>query len=418
MADRLAIVARGRLVTQGPVGEVLSSAGARGIVVRVGDPAGARAILTEAGIAADVDGDVLRVHVDAADGARVNRALAERGVYAAELRAGRGGPRDGLPGTDARRGARRVIGLLALRALPRAIAPGRDDARDRRGRRRRPSASRSRSSRRSRRPRRRSTRGSAELRTRARPVPRRALRPAQEAATRRSRRCARSSSSWRTTGRATPRFSEVEEILMGTAFIVILIGAVVGATLGGADWSAGSMATLLVWEPRRLRVLAARARRRRGHGARGHDARAGGLRGGAHAVPRRARHVRGDTGRVPGRPRHDRAPDLGRRRDVRADGVVARHDRPVHRRRPRRLARLPDHRRRVPVEPALLGPEDHVRPIGRGRRDRRDARAGRRRRCVPPSIFELTPGPRVGHAGGLGGRAAGASPPRASASAT
>ena len=86
VADRLAIVARGRLVTQGPVGEVLSSAGARGIVVRVGDPAGARAILTEAGIAADVDGDVLRVHVDAADGARVNQALAERGVYAAELR--------------------------------------------------------------------------------------------------------------------------------------------------------------------------------------------------------------------------------------------------------------------------------------------------------------------------------------------
>ena len=86
VADRLAIVARGRLVTQGPVGEVLSSAGARGIVVRVDDPAGARAILAEAGIGADVDGEVLRVHVDAADGARVNRALAQRGVFAAELR--------------------------------------------------------------------------------------------------------------------------------------------------------------------------------------------------------------------------------------------------------------------------------------------------------------------------------------------
>jgi ABC-2 type transport system permease protein len=60
-------------------------------------------------------------------------------------------------------------------------------------------------------------------------------------------------------GPTTPRFSEVEEILMGTAFIVILIGAVIGATLGGADWSAGSMATLLAWEPRRLRVFAARA---------------------------------------------------------------------------------------------------------------------------------------------------------------
>ena len=60
-------------------------------------------------------------------------------------------------------------------------------------------------------------------------------------------------------GPSTPRFADLEEILMGTAFIVILIGAVIGATLGGADWSAGSMATLLVWEPRRLRVLAARA---------------------------------------------------------------------------------------------------------------------------------------------------------------
>ena len=59
-------------------------------------------------------------------------------------------------------------------------------------------------------------------------------------------------------GPSTPRFSEIEEILVGTGFIVLLLGAVVGATLGGADWSAGSMATLLVWEPRRVRVLLAR----------------------------------------------------------------------------------------------------------------------------------------------------------------
>ena len=59
-------------------------------------------------------------------------------------------------------------------------------------------------------------------------------------------------------GPSTPRFAEIEEILVGTGFIVLLLGAVVGATLGGADWSAGSMATLLVWEPRRVRVLLAR----------------------------------------------------------------------------------------------------------------------------------------------------------------
>ncbi|HYJ61845.1 MAG TPA: ABC transporter ATP-binding protein [Actinomycetota bacterium] len=87
VADRLAIVARGRLVTQGPVGEVLASAGARGLVVRVGDPSAAVAVLREAGIQVDVHAEVLRVHVDAAEGARVNRALAERGIYAAEIRA-------------------------------------------------------------------------------------------------------------------------------------------------------------------------------------------------------------------------------------------------------------------------------------------------------------------------------------------
>ena len=87
VADRLAIVARGRLVTQGPVGEVLASAGARGLVVRVEDPSAAAAVLREAGIQADVDAGVLRVHVDAGEGARVNRALAERGIYAAEIRA-------------------------------------------------------------------------------------------------------------------------------------------------------------------------------------------------------------------------------------------------------------------------------------------------------------------------------------------
>jgi hypothetical protein len=55
------------------------------------------------------------------------------------------------------------------------------------------------------------------------------------------------------------RWADLDEILKGTSSIVILAGAFIGATLGGADWTAGSMGTLLAWEPRRIRVLVVRA---------------------------------------------------------------------------------------------------------------------------------------------------------------
>ncbi|MEX0985213.1 MAG: hypothetical protein WD096_09205 [Actinomycetota bacterium] len=54
-------------------------------------------------------------------------------------------------------------------------------------------------------------------------------------------------------------FFDLDALLEGTASLVIMLGAFLGATLGGADWSAGTMGTLLTWEPRRLRILAARA---------------------------------------------------------------------------------------------------------------------------------------------------------------
>ena len=85
-ADRVAIVARGRLITSGPVGEVLSAGRARGLLVKLADPvAGARA-LAEAGIRAEIDGDVLRIDLPPDQGERVTRALAERGLYLSELR--------------------------------------------------------------------------------------------------------------------------------------------------------------------------------------------------------------------------------------------------------------------------------------------------------------------------------------------
>jgi ABC-2 type transport system ATP-binding protein len=81
MADRVAIVARGRLVATGSVNEVLASGRTAGVVVRVADLEAGRRLLEEAGIVARIDGDVLRVAVPPAEGDRVARALAARDLY-------------------------------------------------------------------------------------------------------------------------------------------------------------------------------------------------------------------------------------------------------------------------------------------------------------------------------------------------
>jgi hypothetical protein len=52
---------------------------------------------------------------------------------------------------------------------------------------------------------------------------------------------------------------DVEQILQHTATFVILLGALLGASLGGADWTSDTMGTLLTWEPRRVRVFLTRA---------------------------------------------------------------------------------------------------------------------------------------------------------------
>ena len=48
------------------------------------------------------------------------------------------------------------------------------------------------------------------------------------------------------------------DMLKGTAFILIVIGLVTGASSVGADWQTGGMSTILTWEPRRIRVLLGR----------------------------------------------------------------------------------------------------------------------------------------------------------------
>jgi ABC-2 type transport system ATP-binding protein len=85
-ADRVAILAGGRSVAAGPVGEVLSAGRAQGILVRVRDLAGGMGALHEAGFDAALRDHVIRVTHPSADADRVSRALADRGFYPMELR--------------------------------------------------------------------------------------------------------------------------------------------------------------------------------------------------------------------------------------------------------------------------------------------------------------------------------------------
>ena len=79
-ADRVAIVARGRLVTSGPVSEVLASEAASGLVVKLADLRRGSRRSTAAGIAATMGDVALRVDLPAAESERVSRTLARRGT--------------------------------------------------------------------------------------------------------------------------------------------------------------------------------------------------------------------------------------------------------------------------------------------------------------------------------------------------
>jgi ABC-type transport system involved in multi-copper enzyme maturation permease subunit len=53
-------------------------------------------------------------------------------------------------------------------------------------------------------------------------------------------------------------YQTLPDILAGMGWFAILLGWLLGASLVGAEWHAGTMATLLTWQPRRLRVLLAK----------------------------------------------------------------------------------------------------------------------------------------------------------------
>src|SRR6266550_1215671 len=84
--DHVAILSRGRCIVSGAVNDVLATGRRAGLRVRLDDlPAGLE-VLRAAGMAADLDGDAIRVTLPLEESARVTRALAERGLFLSELR--------------------------------------------------------------------------------------------------------------------------------------------------------------------------------------------------------------------------------------------------------------------------------------------------------------------------------------------
>jgi ABC-2 type transport system ATP-binding protein len=84
--DAVAILSGGRLVTQGPVGEVLRAGHAEGLIVRLEDLDTGVSVLAASGIRASREGDYLRVELAPSQAERVTRVLSEGGLFLTELR--------------------------------------------------------------------------------------------------------------------------------------------------------------------------------------------------------------------------------------------------------------------------------------------------------------------------------------------
>jgi ABC-type multidrug transport system ATPase subunit len=87
--DRVAILARGRLVSEGPVDEVIARGRPAGVVARLPNPDDlprAVDVLSSAGLAASCDGEQLDVALDPCDAARITALLAHAGMYVRDLR--------------------------------------------------------------------------------------------------------------------------------------------------------------------------------------------------------------------------------------------------------------------------------------------------------------------------------------------
>src|SRR5439155_9378001 len=86
MADRVAILARGRCVKAGPVRDVLAAGGGEGLIVRLRDLEAGTAALVAAGFRTTLLDGAIRVAAAQGEAERVSRTLAERGLFVTELR--------------------------------------------------------------------------------------------------------------------------------------------------------------------------------------------------------------------------------------------------------------------------------------------------------------------------------------------
>jgi ABC-2 type transport system ATP-binding protein len=86
ICDRIAVIDAGRCVAAGPIGDVLATAGAGALLVRVTELDAGRDALAAAGIDSVVNRGVLRVTCGPADGARITEILAANGIYVSEMR--------------------------------------------------------------------------------------------------------------------------------------------------------------------------------------------------------------------------------------------------------------------------------------------------------------------------------------------
>ncbi|MDQ1358802.1 MAG: type transport system ATP-binding protein [Acidimicrobiaceae bacterium] len=86
--DNVAILSNGRCVAAGSVQSVLAGTTRLGLLVRLapGDLHSGLYALRSAGLAASLDGDQIRVEVDATNAATVTKVLADQGLYLTELR--------------------------------------------------------------------------------------------------------------------------------------------------------------------------------------------------------------------------------------------------------------------------------------------------------------------------------------------
>jgi len=86
VADRVAILSRGRCIRQGGVDEVLTAGGERPLIVGLRDLEAGRDALAAAGFSVTIVDRSLRVEAPAEATERVSKTLADRGLYVTELR--------------------------------------------------------------------------------------------------------------------------------------------------------------------------------------------------------------------------------------------------------------------------------------------------------------------------------------------